>query len=99
MKKLLVVSLLVALLALSAESFRVPRQTEEEDQGTLTKITDKIKTWYHSTVDTASDYLDNIKGLKLEEKAKNLYDDTTTVVTTYAGIMQDQLYHIFYSQH
>ncbi|XP_058504098.1 apolipoprotein C-II [Solea solea] len=99
MKKLLVVSLLVALLALGAESFRVPRQAAEEDQGTLTKITDQIKTWYQGTVDTASDYLDNIKGLKLEEKAKNLYDDTTTVVTTYAGIVQDQIYHIFYSQH
>ncbi|CAK6959081.1 apolipoprotein C-II [Scomber scombrus] len=97
MNKLLVITVLVALLALSAESFRVPRQAEEE-QGTLSKITDTIKSYYSGAVNTASGYLDDIKGLKLEEKAVNLYTDTTTVVSTYAGIMQDQLYHIFYAQ-
>ncbi|KAG7216901.1 hypothetical protein INR49_001555 [Caranx melampygus] len=82
---------------LGAESFRVPRQTEEE-QGTLSKIADKVKAFYDSSVDTASEYLESIRGLKLEEKAKNLYTETTTVVTTYTGILHDQLYHIFYSQ-
>ncbi|XP_053183260.1 apolipoprotein C-II [Scomber japonicus] len=94
MNKLLVITVLVALLALSAESFRMPRQAEEE-QGTLSKLTDTIKSYYSEAVNTASGYLDNIKGLKLEEKAVNLYTDTTTVVSTYAGILQDQLYHIF----
>merc|ERR1711915_680267 len=97
MNKLLVVTVLVALLALSAESFRVPRQTEEE-QGTLTKITEKLRAFYDSSVDTASGYLDSIKGLKLEEKAKNLYTETSTVLTTYTGILQDQICHILYSQ-
>ncbi|XP_042281101.1 apolipoprotein C-II [Thunnus albacares] len=97
MNKLLVITVLVALLALSAESFRVTRQTEEE-QGTLTKITDTVKSYYDEAINTASGYLDSIRGLKLEEKAKNLYTDTTTVVSTYAGIVQDQLYHIFYQQ-
>ncbi|XP_071388881.1 apolipoprotein C-II [Centroberyx affinis] len=99
MNKLLVITVLVALLALSAESFRVPRQAAaEEEEGTLTKITDTIKSYYDQSVNTASDYLESIKGMKLEEKAKNLYDETTKAVSTYAGIMQDQLYHIFYSQ-
>ncbi|XP_067456227.1 apolipoprotein C-II [Thunnus thynnus] len=97
MNKLLVITVLVALLALSAESFRVTRQTEEE-QGTLSKITDTVKSYYDEAINTASGYLDSIRGLKLEEKAKNLYTDTTTVVSTYAGIVQDQLYHIFYQQ-
>lgn len=52
-----------------AESFRVPRQTEEE-QGALSKIADKFKSFYDSSVNTASGYLESIKGLKLEEKAK-----------------------------
>ncbi|XP_041844666.1 apolipoprotein C-II [Melanotaenia boesemani] len=95
MNKLLVITVLVALLALSAESFRVPRQAEEE-QGTLTKITDAVKGYYDDAVDTVSGYVESIKGLKLEEKAKNLYTDTTTAVVTYAGIVQDQLYHIFH---
>lgn len=51
-----------------AESFRMPRQAEEE-QGTLSKITDTIKSYYSDAVNTASGYLDDIKGLKLEEKA------------------------------
>ncbi|XP_028280357.1 apolipoprotein C-II [Parambassis ranga] len=97
MNKLLVVTVLVALLALNAESFRMPRQAEEEE-GTLTKITGTIKSYYDGAVNTATGYLDSIKGLKLEEKAKNIYDDTTNVVTTYASIVHDQLYHIFYSQ-
>lgn len=96
MTKLLVITVLVALLALSAESFRMPRQVTEEEPGTLTKISDTVKSYYDSAVNTASGYLEDIKGLKLEEKAVNLYTDTTTVMSTYAGIAHDQLYHIFY---
>ncbi|XP_040022332.2 apolipoprotein C-II [Gasterosteus aculeatus] len=99
MKKLLVVTVLVALLALGAESFRMPRQAEvEEDEGALSKITGTFMSYYDSAVNTASGYLDTIKGLKLEEKAKNIYSDTSTVVSTYAGIAHDQLYHIFYQK-
>ncbi|XP_010742293.1 apolipoprotein C-II [Larimichthys crocea] len=97
MNKLLVITVLVALLALSAESFRVPRQTDE-DQGTVAKVTGTFKTYYDSAVNTASGYLERIKGLKLEEKAKNFYDDSATAVSTYAGIVQDQLVHMFYTQ-
>ncbi|KAM6936326.1 apolipoprotein C-II [Lycodopsis pacificus] len=97
MNKLLGITVLVALLAVSAESFRMPRQAvEEQEQGTLTKITDGIRSYYDSAVNTASGYLENIKGMKLEEKAKTLYTDTTVVLSTYAGIAQDQLYHTFY---
>uniref|UniRef100_A0A3Q2PD28 Apolipoprotein C-II n=1 Tax=Fundulus heteroclitus TaxID=8078 RepID=A0A3Q2PD28_FUNHE len=95
MNKLLAVSVLVALLALSAEGFRLARQAEEEE-GTLTKISGAVKSYYDSAVDTVSGYVDSIKGLKLEEKAKNLYSETSTVVSTYAGIVQDQLYHFFH---
>lgn len=52
-----------------AESFRVPRQTEEE-QGTLSQITDVFRSYYSKAVDAASGYLEKIKGLKIEEKAK-----------------------------
>ncbi|XP_035019959.1 apolipoprotein C-II [Hippoglossus stenolepis] len=97
MMKLLVVAVLVALLALSAEGFRVTRQVEEEE-GTLTKITDKVKSLYQDTVSTASGYLESIRGMKLEEKAKNIYLDTSMVVSTYANIAHDQLYHFFYAQ-
>ncbi|XP_060938059.1 apolipoprotein C-II isoform X2 [Limanda limanda] len=97
MMKLLVVAVLVALLALNAEGFRVRREVEEEEQGTLTKITDKVKSLYQGTVSTASGYLESIRGLKLEEKAKNIYLDTSTVVSTYANIAHDQIYHFFYT--
>ncbi|XP_013872746.1 apolipoprotein C-II [Austrofundulus limnaeus] len=95
MNKLLVVTVLVALLALTAESFRVPRQAEEEE-GTLSKITDTVKSYYDSALNTVSGYVESIKGLNLEEKAKNLYTETSTVVSTYAGIAQDQIYHFFH---
>ncbi|KAI9523996.1 hypothetical protein NQZ68_020957 [Dissostichus eleginoides] len=132
MNKLLVITVLVALLAPNAESFRVKRQTEDtegvveaevvpevvaevevepevvaevevvpevvEEQGSLAKFTDTVKSYYSDAVNTASEYLENIKGLKLEEKAKNLYTETTNVVTTYAGIMQDQIYHGLYQK-
>ncbi|XP_061573207.1 apolipoprotein C-II [Cololabis saira] len=97
MNKLLVFSVLFALFALSAESFRVPRQAEE-DEGTLTKLSSTFKSYYDGAVNTVSGYVDSIKDMKLDEKAKNIYSDTTAVVGTYAGIMQDQLYHIFYQQ-
>uniref|UniRef100_A0A669D087 Apolipoprotein C-II n=2 Tax=Oreochromis niloticus TaxID=8128 RepID=A0A669D087_ORENI len=96
MNKLLVITVVVALFALSAESFRVPRQVDEEEQGTITKITDTVKSYYAGAVNTASEYLEQIKGLKLEEKAKNLYTETSNIMSTYLGIAQDQLYHIFH---
>ncbi|XP_026226059.1 apolipoprotein C-II [Anabas testudineus] len=97
MNKLLPVTVLVVLLALSAESFRVPRQVEEE-QGVLGKLTDTVKSYYDSAVNTASGYVETIKSLKLDEKAKDIYTDTTTVLSTYTGILQDQVYHILYPQ-
>nr|XP_020445791.1 apolipoprotein C-II-like [Monopterus albus] len=97
MNKLLVVTVLVALLALSAESFRVPRMAEEE-QGHTSTIKDTVKSYYDNAVNTASGYIETIRDLKLAEKAKTLYTDTSTVVSTYFGIMQDQLYHLFYNQ-
>ncbi|XP_007557348.1 apolipoprotein C-II [Poecilia formosa] len=96
MNKLLVVTVLVALLAVNTDSFRLRRQVAEEEEGTLTKISDAVKSYYNSAVDTVNGYVDSIKGLKLEEKAKNLYTETSTVVSTYAGIFQDQLYHFFH---
>ncbi|XP_046892568.1 apolipoprotein C-II [Hypomesus transpacificus] len=140
MNKLLVITVLVALLAINAESFRVARQAEGEiasefepegthsevaeegthsevaeegthsevaeegthsevaEEGTLSKISTSVKSYYDSSIDTASGYLDSLRGLKLEEKAKNLYEDTTRAMKTYSGILQDQVYHIFYPQ-
>uniref|UniRef100_A0A3Q3W4D8 Apolipoprotein C-II n=1 Tax=Mola mola TaxID=94237 RepID=A0A3Q3W4D8_MOLML len=98
MNKLLVITVLAALSALSAESLRLPRQAEEEEQGTLIKITNNIRSLYDQALTTASEYLDSIKGLKIEEKAKTLYSDTTTVLKTYVGILNDQIYHTFSTQ-
>ena len=47
----------------------MPRQAVEEP-GTLSKISDTIKSYYDDSVNTASGYMDNIRGLKLEEKVK-----------------------------
>lgn len=51
-----------------ADSFRMPRQVEEEE-GTISKITGTIRSYYDSAVNTATEYIESIKGLKLE-KAK-----------------------------
>ncbi|XP_063054993.1 apolipoprotein C-II [Engraulis encrasicolus] len=95
MRTFLVVAVLIALLAVGAESMRLPRDAEE---GTVTKVLDAFKSYYDQGITSASGYLESIKGMKLEEKAKNLFDETTTAVRTYAGIMQDQLYHMMQSQ-
>ncbi|RXN10254.1 apolipo C-II-like protein [Labeo rohita] len=70
MNKLLVITVVVAFLALGAESFRVPRQTEEEEKGTIATVVDTLRSYYDSSVDTASGYVETIKGYKLDEKAK-----------------------------
>uniref|UniRef100_A0A8C6TG78 Apolipoprotein C-II n=1 Tax=Neogobius melanostomus TaxID=47308 RepID=A0A8C6TG78_9GOBI len=97
MNKLLVITVLAALLAINVEGFRVSRQVEEE-QGTLTKMTSAVRSYYDNAVNTASGYLESIKGLKLEEKAQNFYEESSKVMSTYAGIVQDQIYHIVYAQ-
>ncbi|KAL2084274.1 hypothetical protein ACEWY4_019792 [Coilia grayii] len=95
MRTFLVFAVLIALLAVGAESFRLPRDAEEE--GTVTRVLDSVKSYYDQAVTKASEYLESIKGLKLEEKAKNLFDETTTAVKTYAIIFQDQAMHMFQS--
>ncbi|XP_052473561.1 apolipoprotein C-II [Carassius gibelio] len=97
MNKLLVITFVIAVLALGAESFRVPRQVEEE-KGTIATVVDTLKSYYDQSIDTASGYVETIKGYKPYEKAKNLYADTVQAVSTYAGIFNDQLYHILYPQ-
>lgn len=52
-----------------AESFRVLRQVEEE-KGTIGTVVDTLKSYYDQSVDTASGYVETIKGYKLNEKAK-----------------------------
>ena len=52
-----------------AESFRVRRQDTEEE-GTMTLVMDSLKGYYDTTITTASGYLENLKGMRLEEKAK-----------------------------
>lgn len=47
----------------------MPRETDEE-QGTLSKITDTFRSYYSNAINTASGYLEGIKGLKFEERAK-----------------------------
>ncbi|XP_066539442.1 apolipoprotein C-II [Hoplias malabaricus] len=98
MQKLITITILVTVLALGTESFRVARQTEEEEKGTVATVMDTLKSYYDQSLTTANEYFDSIKDLKLEEKAKNIYDETSQAVRTYAGIFQDQLYHIIYPQ-
>ncbi|XP_060726815.1 apolipoprotein C-II [Tachysurus vachellii] len=98
MNKLVIVSILIALLALGAESFRVKRETkDEEEKGPVTALIDKLRNYYDYSLGVAGSYVDTIKDLKLDEKAKNLYEETTGAARTYAGIFQDQLYHMIYS--
>ncbi|XP_022053722.1 apolipoprotein C-II [Acanthochromis polyacanthus] len=98
MNKLLVITVLVALLALNTEGYRVLRQAQEEEEGSLGKIASTIKSYYSSAVDTASDYIDSIKGLKVKENVSNLYNQAAEIVSTYSGIVQDQVYHRLYLQ-
>uniref|UniRef100_A0A3Q2YRQ0 Apolipoprotein C-II n=1 Tax=Hippocampus comes TaxID=109280 RepID=A0A3Q2YRQ0_HIPCM len=98
MNKLLVVTVLFALLAVSAEGFRMPRQAKDEERGPLTTFCNTIKSYYSEAVDTITDYVETVKGLKLEEKVKNFYTETTTILSTYNSILQDQLYYLFTGQ-
>ncbi|XP_076135735.1 apolipoprotein C-II-like [Alosa pseudoharengus] len=94
MRKLLVCAVLIALLTIGTESSRIPRQAEEEEQGTAARVMNTLRSYYDQSLNTASGYLEDIRELKLEEKAKNLYVETTTAARTYAGVVQDQLYHM-----
>ncbi|CAB1334019.1 unnamed protein product, partial [Coregonus sp. 'balchen'] len=110
MNKLLVITVLITLLGLSVQGLRLPRQAEEgapeepvadvaeadAEQGTLEKLTSAVKSYYETSISTATSWLDSIKGMKLEEKAKNAFIDTTVAVSTYSGILHDQVYHILY---
>ncbi|KAG9334609.1 hypothetical protein JZ751_007432 [Albula glossodonta] len=73
-------------------------EAPEEAAGPLTKVTDAVRAAWATSVDTATGWIESVKGWNLEEKAKTLYDDTTNAVTTYSGILQDQMYHLFYTQ-
>ncbi|MCI4374809.1 hypothetical protein PGIGA_G00010180 [Pangasianodon gigas] len=97
MNKLVTVTVLITVLALGVESFRLPREAENEEAGPVTFLIDKLRSYYDYSLNIASSYVETIKDLKLDEKAKNLYEETTGAVRTYAGIVQDQLYHMVYT--
>ncbi|XP_026800588.1 apolipoprotein C-II [Pangasianodon hypophthalmus] len=97
MNKLVIVTVLITVLALGVESFRLPREAENEEAGPVTFVIDKLRSYYDYSLDIAGSYVETIKDLKLDEKAKNLYEETTGAVRTYAGIVQDQLYHMIYT--
>ncbi|XP_036393853.1 apolipoprotein C-II [Megalops cyprinoides] len=71
---------------------------EPEGPGPFTMAFDAIRHAWDTSVDTAHGWLETVRGLKLEEKAKSLYEDTANAVTTYSGILHDQMYHLIYSQ-
>ncbi|KAM9488422.1 apolipoprotein C-II [Clarias gariepinus] len=98
MNKLLFVSVLITVFVLGAESFRVPRQApeEEEQNGPVTYLLDQLRGYYDYSLKVAGSVVESIKELKLEEKAKNVYSETTGAARTYLGIAQDQLYHMVY---
>ncbi|TSL40953.1 Apolipoprotein C-II [Bagarius yarrelli] len=97
MNKLVIVSVFIAVFALAGvESFRVPREVEEDEKGPVTHLIDKLKNYYDYSLEVAGSYVESVKELNLKEKAKNLYAETTGAVRTYAGIFQDQLYHMIY---
>ncbi|KAK1795462.1 hypothetical protein P4O66_010628 [Electrophorus voltai] len=91
-------SLTWGFVTVGSESFRVPRLAEEEEMGTVDTVIETLKSYYDHSMETISGYMENIKGFQLDEKAKNLFHETTTAARTYAGIFQDQLYHMVYPQ-
>lgn len=48
---------------------------EEEEKGAVTLVIDKLRSYYDYSLDYAGSYVETIKDLKLNEKAKwvNLY--------------------------
>ncbi|CAL8359292.1 unnamed protein product [Arctogadus glacialis] len=87
MNKLIIITLLVSLVALSAESFRLPRQAVEEKTDILTKITDGIKISY-----------EELPGKNLRLKAENLFNDVTMGAFMYMYMIQERIYYLVYPE-
>uniref|UniRef100_A0A4W4FYZ0 Apolipoprotein C-II n=1 Tax=Electrophorus electricus TaxID=8005 RepID=A0A4W4FYZ0_ELEEL len=97
MHKLLFITAFITALTLGSESFRVPRLAEEKETGTVDTVIETLKSYYDHSMETISGYMENIKGFQLDEK-ESVTIETTTAARTYAGIFQDQLYHMVYPQ-
>ncbi|XP_030225337.1 uncharacterized protein LOC115553337 isoform X2 [Gadus morhua] len=87
MNKLIIITLLVSLVALSAESFRLPRQAVEEKTDILTKITDGIKSSY-----------ERLPGKNLRLKAEALVDDVMMSAFMYMYMIQERIYYLVYPE-
>ncbi|XP_048880348.1 apolipoprotein C-II [Brienomyrus brachyistius] len=94
MNKLLAIAVLVAVISYDAECLRIIREVTEETEAT---VADTLWSYWDNTFQTANGWMEQVKGWKLDEKAKDMYDDTTKAVTTYGAILQDQVYHLFYT--
>lgn len=58
-------------VTVGVESFRVPRELEEEEEkGPVTLFIGKLRNYYDYSLNVAGTYIGTIKDLKLEEKAK-----------------------------
>ncbi|XP_015191898.1 apolipoprotein C-II [Lepisosteus oculatus] len=96
MNRLLALAVLLVLCCCGADS--LPTEAPQEATDPLKTVSDTLWSYYDHTMKTASGWVDQAKSWKLDDKARNAYEETSKAVTTYAGILKDQVYHILFTQ-
>ncbi|KAL4657708.1 apolipoprotein C-II-like [Arapaima gigas] len=100
MNRLLAATVLIALFSYGADGFRILKEVPEpaEDSDAFSTVTNTLWSVWEKSIDTANSWMENLKSLKLDEKAKNMFHETTKAMTTYSGIVHDQMYYLLYHE-
>ncbi|XP_007659067.1 apolipoprotein C-II isoform X2 [Ornithorhynchus anatinus] len=83
------------LLLLLSSVVQAARLRREEPQTLLSRVQDTLVGYLGAVSTTARELYEKAKNTGLNEKIRDAYSKSTAAMTTYTGILTDQIYHLW----
>ncbi|XP_061453876.1 apolipoprotein C-II-like [Rhineura floridana] len=92
--KLVAASVLLVLLCSDVSSYHLQKR-EAEEKEISTQLQEAAKSYWNQ----ALSWLEQVKPLQVQEKLSDILHKGTAAMSTYSGIVHDQVYHWWYGDH
>ncbi|XP_072464040.1 apolipoprotein C-II isoform X4 [Notamacropus eugenii] len=88
-----ILTFLLLLLLASAQAAR-PRFRREESPSLLSKVQSQIFDYWESAKTKAQELYEKVHIPRIDENLRHVYDKGSEAMTTYTGILTDQILHM-----
>ncbi|XP_068944380.1 apolipoprotein C-II isoform X1 [Petaurus breviceps papuanus] len=86
--------LLLLLVLVSVAQAARPRFRREESPGLLSKVQSHIFDYWESAKAKAQELYEKVQIPRVDENLRHVYDKGSEAMTTYTGILTDQIFHM-----